>query len=179
MVESSNFDPRRTFAGSGAGLRLVHRFRRIDQDTLDYSYTVEDPESFVEPWSVEFPLTNAPAMIYEFACHEGNRSMPLLLLGARATEESARFVGAFELVSYERVNPAVVAPAYSEGMMLYDASGHVSVHLLTVAGSRPADTDAERATSVESHVAYYGDYDVNVFQGEVHHYIEQASGPDF
>ena len=99
--------------------------------------------------------------------------MPLLLSGARATEEAARFVGAFELVSYERVDRAALAPAYTEGMMLYDASGRVSVHLLTAGDAQEDDRDA----SSPGHVAYYGDYDVNVFQGVVRHNIEHASGP--
>ena len=90
VIESTNFDPRWTFAGSGAGMRLVQRLTRIDQATMHQEYTVYDPDSFTEPWSAEYPLTNTEEPIYEFACHEGNRSMTLMLNGARATEQIAR-----------------------------------------------------------------------------------------
>ena len=42
---------------------------------MHQEYTVYDPDSFTEPWSAEYPLTNTEEPIYEFACHEGNRSM--------------------------------------------------------------------------------------------------------
>ena len=150
VIDSRNFDPRWTFQGSGAGLRLVQRLTRVDHDTLQYEYTVHDPESFAEPWSVAYPLMNTGAPIYEFACHEGNRSMPLLLSGARATEEAAMFVGSFGLSSFERVADAVgQSPAFTDGMLSYDASGRVSVHLM----------------HPDNYVAYYGRYHVNVSQG--------------
>ena len=165
VVETTNFDPRRGFQGSGTGLRLVQRFRRVDQDILDYSYTVEDPESFTEPWSVEFPLTNRPAPIYEMACHEGNRSMPLLLSGARAEERAATFVGAFRLVSFERLDEGTKPdPPFSDGMLSYGASGRVLLQL----------TNPDRP---DRYLAYYGRYDVNVHQGVVRHYVEQGSRP--
>ena len=163
VIESTNFDPRWTFQGSGAGLRLVQRLTRVDHDTLHYEYTVHDPESFTEPWSVAYPLTNTRAPIYEYACHEGNRSMPLLLSGARATEEAAKFVGSFGLSSFERVGEATgQGPAFTDGMLSYDAGGRISVHLMTG----------------DSYLAYYGRYDVNVSQGVVHHSVDGGSRPD-
>ena len=163
VIESTNFDPRWTFQGSGAGLRLVQRLTRIDQDTMHLEYTVHDPESFTEPWSAAYPLTNTREPIYEYACHEGNRSMSLLLSGARATEEAARFVGSFGLSSFERVGEAAgEGRAFTEGMLSYDASGHVSVHL----------------TNGEQYLAYYGRYDVNVSRGVVQHVVDRGSRPD-
>lgn len=163
VIESTNFDPRWTFQGSGAGLRLVQRLTRVDRDTIQYEYTVDDPESFAGPWSVAYPLTNTRAPIYEYNCHEGNRSMPLLLSGARATEEAARFVGSFGLSSFERVGEmAGEGPAFTDGMLSYDAGGHVSVHL----------------TNRESYLAYYGRYDVNVSRGVVYHAVDGGSQPD-
>lgn len=163
VIESTNFDPRWTFQGSGAGLRLVQRLTRIDQDTMQLDYTVHDPESFTEPWSASYPLTNTGESIYEYACHEGNRSMSLLLSGARATEEAARFIGSFGLASFERVGEAAgEGPPFSEGMLSYDASRHVSVQL----------------TNGEQYVAYYGRYDVNVTRGVVQHAVDEGSQSD-
>jgi hypothetical protein len=163
VIESTNFDPRWTFQGSGAGLRLVQRLTRIDLDTMQHEYTVYDSESFTEPWSAAYPLTNTREPIYEYACHEGNRSMSLLLSGARATEQIARFVGSFGLASFERVGEAAADdPAFTDGMLSYDASGLVSVHL----------------TNGEHYLAYYGRYDVNVSRGVVQHAVDGGSRPD-
>ena len=55
---------------------------------LDYEYTVHDPESFASAWTVSFPFTRDPGPLYEYACHEGNYSMPLILSGAWAQERA-------------------------------------------------------------------------------------------
>ena len=88
VVETRNYSENTTFQGSGSNLRLVERFTRIDQNTLRYEYTVHDPESFSSPWSVELPMKRTELPIYEYACHEGNLSMPLLLRGARVQEDA-------------------------------------------------------------------------------------------
>jgi hypothetical protein len=67
-------------------MRLIERFTRTAAGTLDYEFTVHDAESFARPWTVKFPLTRDPGPIYEYACHEGNHSLPLMLSGARARE---------------------------------------------------------------------------------------------
>ena len=65
---------------------VIERFTRVDEETLRYEYTVTDPETFTAPWSVEFPMQRTDHPLYEYACHEGIRSMPLILTGARAVE---------------------------------------------------------------------------------------------
>ena len=75
----------------------------------------------------------------------------------------ARFVGAFSLSSFERVGEAAGdGPAFTDGMLSYDPSGRVSVHL------------ANR----ENYRAYYGRYDVNVSRGVVYHAVDGGSRPD-
>ena len=90
VVETTNFDPRWTFEGSGPNLRVVQRFRRVDPTTLAYSYTMIDADAFESPWTAEFPLTYTDEPPLEYACHEGNRSMSLMLSGARAEERRHR-----------------------------------------------------------------------------------------
>ena len=72
-------------------LHLVERFKRTDADTLEYSITVEDPATFVRPWTAVIPIARLQAgtQIYEYACHEGNYAMPNLLSGARAAARTA------------------------------------------------------------------------------------------
>ena len=89
VVETTNFNGKWTFYGTGSELRLVERFAFSDPDTLQYEFTIHDPASFAGPWTVQFPITRAAGPLYEFACHEGNHSMPLILRGARAQEAAA------------------------------------------------------------------------------------------
>ena len=74
-------------------LRLVERFRRVDEDTIDYVFTMEDPAMFTTAWTASFPLTTDQAArgvttgsLYEYACHEGNYSSVNVLSGARIQE---------------------------------------------------------------------------------------------
>jgi len=90
VVETTNFTDKTNFRGSGENMRLTERFTRLDQNTLLYQFTADDPESFVRPWSGEIPMKKAPGPIYEYACHEGNYSLSNTLSAARAEEEAAR-----------------------------------------------------------------------------------------
>ena len=87
--ETTNFNGRWTLHGAGPEVRLVERLAFSDPDTLEYEFTVYDADSFAAPWTVQFPITRAQGPLYEFACHEGNYSMPLILSGARAAEAAA------------------------------------------------------------------------------------------
>jgi hypothetical protein len=89
VVETTNFSAKNSFRGSGPNMTLTERFRRLDVDTLQYRFTVDDPETFTQPWTVEIPLTRAPGPIFEYACHEGNYGMRGVLAGARAQEKGA------------------------------------------------------------------------------------------
>jgi hypothetical protein len=98
VVETTNFtdkigyyisspSPRRPVAlGSGETFHLTERFSRPDIDTLLYEYTVTDPDTFTQPFTVLIPMRRSESQIYEYACHEGNYSVPLMLSGARALE---------------------------------------------------------------------------------------------
>ena len=77
-------------------LRVVERFTRIDAETIDYRFTIEDPTSFTRPWTVAAPMTTDQASrgvtsgaLYEYACHEGNHAVTNILSGARTEEKEA------------------------------------------------------------------------------------------
>ena len=89
VVYTKNLTDQTMFKGSGKNMHVTERFRRLDADTLLYEYTINDPESFVRPWTAVFPMRLTQAPIYEYACHEGNYSMFNLLSGARAEEKAA------------------------------------------------------------------------------------------
>ena len=70
-------------------MHVVERFRRVDADTIDFQYTVDDPTTWVRPWTAAVPMTKTQGPIYEYACHEGNYGMVGILSGARAQEKAA------------------------------------------------------------------------------------------
>ena len=75
-------DPR----GAVATSRLVERFTRLDDGTLSYEFTIDDPGTWTSPWTAAFPLTGIDGELFEYACHEGNYSAANILAGARADE---------------------------------------------------------------------------------------------
>jgi hypothetical protein len=89
VVDTTNFRPT-VFRGASAKLHLVERFRRVDADTLLYAFTVDDPATWVRPWTAEIPMTRSPDPIFEYACHEGNYSLVNILAGAREQEREGR-----------------------------------------------------------------------------------------
>ena len=93
VVETANFTGKvyerrvsNTVFGASREMRLVERFRRVDEDTLDYRLTVTDPRTFAAPWTAAIPMTTLDGPIIEYACHEGNYSMENMLRGARLQE---------------------------------------------------------------------------------------------
>jgi len=86
IVETSNFNEGRRWRGTTSNLKLVERFTRVDADTLEYEYTVTDPDTWATPWTASIPLRRTDVPMYEYACHEGNHSMEGILAGHRADE---------------------------------------------------------------------------------------------
>ena len=93
VVETTNFNDRallRALNGPPSeSLRVVERFTRTADDTVDYRFTVEDPDTWTGPWSGSIPMTKIDGALYEYACHEGNYGMTNLLAGARSEESAA------------------------------------------------------------------------------------------
>jgi hypothetical protein len=86
IVDTTNFTDRTNFRGSSEALHLVERFTRLDEDTILYQFTVEDPATWTQPWTAEIPMTKIKGPLYEFACHEGNYGLANSLSAARAQE---------------------------------------------------------------------------------------------
>jgi hypothetical protein len=88
VVDSTNFHPDSGFMGSHGNLHVIERFTRTSPDTLEQQFTIDDATTWTRPWSAMIPLRRSTEPMFEFACHEGNISLPGILAGAR-TEESA------------------------------------------------------------------------------------------
>ena len=94
VVHTQNYRPEQSNMRlvSSEKLQVTERFTPVSDNTILYSFTVEDPVIYTEPVVFEFPLNRLAdgERIYEFACHEGNYSMPGMLAGARRLELEAK-----------------------------------------------------------------------------------------
>ena len=69
-------------------MKVTERFTRVDEETILYEFTVEDPTTYSETWGGQIPMTRLDAQLYEYACHEGNYSMENVLRGTRYQERA-------------------------------------------------------------------------------------------
>jgi hypothetical protein len=89
VVETAGFHPETAWRGASENLHVTERITRVDEDTLEYAFTVVDPDTWAEPWSGVYPLTEMDALLFEYACTEGNYGMANILSGERAAERAA------------------------------------------------------------------------------------------
>ena len=99
VVESTNFRAVDNMRGPTAGTRsrqtegqrIVERITIAGPDRLHYSVRIEDPDTYTAPWTAAFPIKRDDNyMQFEYACHEGNYSVPNALGGARLEEREGR-----------------------------------------------------------------------------------------
>jgi hypothetical protein len=86
VVETTNFPPEQIFRGSWINLKITERFTRIKEDRLLYHFTIEDPTKWDQPWGGEYEFRPAAGPVEEYACREGEVSLPAMLLAARRRE---------------------------------------------------------------------------------------------
>ena len=90
VVETTNFNGKSRWKNATDSMTLIERIRRVDDDTLEYAYTVTDPETWSSSWSASLPFKRSEMPMYEYACHEGNYAMGNILAGERAAEAAAK-----------------------------------------------------------------------------------------
>jgi hypothetical protein len=54
-------------------LHLVERFQKVDNNTIQWTVTFEDPKFFTEPWSVTLPITRQNTEIMSYSCEENEK----------------------------------------------------------------------------------------------------------
>ncbi|HLG96864.1 MAG TPA: hypothetical protein VKX49_11190 [Bryobacteraceae bacterium] len=87
VVDTTNFNDKTRFRGSTENLHVVERFTRVDDKTLLYQFTIDDPDTWTKPWTGEFTWPATTNHIYEYACHEANYALTDILKGARLREK--------------------------------------------------------------------------------------------
>jgi hypothetical protein len=69
--------------------KVIERFTRLSDKELLYQYTVEDPKTYTTPWLAEYSLYRTDQRMFEHACHEGNYSLPHILMAQRVKDARA------------------------------------------------------------------------------------------
>jgi hypothetical protein len=90
IVQTKNFNPWQVAKERlvSSNILLTERFSRVADDKLHYSFTIDDPELYTQPWTAEMPMYTGEDL-FEYACHEGNYAMRAILAGARRQESDA------------------------------------------------------------------------------------------
>ena len=96
VVRSTNFHPGNALRAAirhriyvSPDAEVEERFTRVADDAIRYRFTVTDPDIYTQPWTGEMVLRRDSEPIFEYACHEGNYSLPGILAGARREEAEA------------------------------------------------------------------------------------------
>ncbi len=76
----------------------VERFTRVDATAIRYEATVNDPTAWTKPWTIAYDMEKregGKALLFEYACHEGNAgaggvppTIVNMLISAREREKS-------------------------------------------------------------------------------------------
>jgi hypothetical protein len=88
VVETNHIPQKQAFQGAWKDLTITERFTRTAKDRLRYSFKVNSPSSWDEPWGGEYEFSPMQGVIYEYACNEGNYALPGILAGARRAEQA-------------------------------------------------------------------------------------------
>ncbi len=89
VVETTNFKAESAPQGATEKVRMIERFTRVSDDTLEWRATFDDPDTWTRPWTFSMPLTRVDQtqQLHEYACHEGNLAMRNILSAARAADK--------------------------------------------------------------------------------------------
>jgi hypothetical protein len=95
VVETTNLTDRTSIGLNGNGLRhsadmkLTERFTRIEPEVITYEVRVEDPKTYVKPFTITMPLTAPPGFqILPYECHEGNYMIANSLSAERVEDKA-------------------------------------------------------------------------------------------
>lgn len=94
IIETKGFRPEQSWFAfrMSEALDVTERFRLVSKDEIVYSYTFSDPKIYTQPVTVEKNIVRRKPgeHILEYACHEGNYSLPGILAGARRLEQEGK-----------------------------------------------------------------------------------------
>ncbi len=87
VVETANFSETPALSGADEHLRVTETFTKTANGDLHYTFEVDNPTIWSQPWSGDYPWRSTPEdKVYEYACHEGNYALGNIMRGARILE---------------------------------------------------------------------------------------------
>jgi len=98
VIETTNFTDKTSIGSNGVAyngeggrnsdvMKLTERLTRVDENTLNYQATIDDPKTWTKPWTILISLKRDDKYQFlEYACHEGNYALKDILSGARVQE---------------------------------------------------------------------------------------------
>lgn len=94
-VSTKNFHPQSSAPQMrmSEALEIEEEFTLVSENAIFYRFTVTDPNVYTSSFTGELTLNRMPEgeKIYDYACHEGNYTLPGILAGARRQEIDAEF----------------------------------------------------------------------------------------
>jgi hypothetical protein len=122
VVDTTNLTDKTSIGLNGNGLRhsedmvMTERFTRVGADEIRYEITVNDPKTYVKPFTLSLPLMSPPGyQLLPYECLEGDYAVKNALSAERAEdralEEDAKkgIIRARRAVTQENVNAPVTA----------------------------------------------------------------------
>ena len=95
VVVTTNLTDKTSIGLNGNGLRhsdkmtITERFKRVADDVIQYQMTVDDPVTYVSPFTMSLPLTPLEGnILLPYDCHEGNLAVLQSLGGERAEDKA-------------------------------------------------------------------------------------------
>jgi hypothetical protein len=95
VVETTNLTDKTSIGLNGNGLRhsdkmvITERFKRVAGDVIQYQITIDDPVTYVRPFTLSLPLTPLEGnILLPYDCHEGNLALMQSLSAERAEDRA-------------------------------------------------------------------------------------------
>ena len=101
VITTKDFYPDYGWRNTSPQMLVEERFAMIDANTLDYDFTVEDPNTWDQSWSAKLPMRRMSDPIYEYACHEGNHGLMGILAGWRRYDVEGKNEGIIPSINDE------------------------------------------------------------------------------
>jgi hypothetical protein len=109
-------------------------------------------------------------------------ALPLVAFAAGAQNKNPAIVGTWKVIAYEdrteREPPKLPYGEQPRGLLIYDATGHMSIQLMKMPHPKIAAGDEEKVTPEEktalydAYAAYFGTYTVDAKRSVVIHHVE-------
>jgi hypothetical protein len=95
VVETTNLTDQTAIGLNGNGnrhsdrMKLTERFKRVADDIVQYQVTIDDPVTYVRPFTLSYPLTPLDGgTLLPYDCHEGNMALRQSLSAERAEDKA-------------------------------------------------------------------------------------------